>query len=346
MELKLVLDGYVVLDELSAKLLYLINRLGSILSASRVLGLSYSSAWDMLTRIENILGRRVVEKHRGARGGATLTSVGLDLLERYISAYKKYFHREFHVEIPRKPGALQKIYVYAGSHDILINYLTGLLRDKGYVVEVHWIGSLKGLSSIILGEADFSGTHLLDPDTGEYNVSFIEKYGGSTSLALIRGWLRSIGFITRSKTTYEEIIEKLVNGTYRLINRNEGSGSRQLLEYILKREAEKRNTKIDIIRSRIKGYKNIAYTHLEVAEQVSTGKADIGIGIEWAAKAYNLYFKHIKWENFDIVIRRDKIENKFYKDLTETIKSKEFIEKIKSMPGYKVPENIGEVLFF
>lgn len=346
MELKLVLDGNVVLDELSAKLLFLINRYGSILSASRALGLSYSSAWDMLTRIENILGKRIVEKHRGAKGGARLTSVGLNLLERYISAYKKYFHKEFSVEIPLKPEASQKIYVYAGSHDIVISYLASLLRYKGYIVEVHWIGSLKGLSSIILGESDFSGTHLLDPNTGEYNVSFIKKYGGSTSLALVRGWLRSIGFITRSRISFEEIIEKLLNGSFRLINRNEGSGSRQLLEYILRLEAKKRNTRIDIIRSRIREYNNTAYTHYEVAEQVSTGKADVGIGIEWVARAYNLYFNHIKWENFDIIVRREKIEDKFYKDLIETIKSKEFIENIKSMPGYNVPENIGEVLFF
>lgn len=346
MELKLVMNDNVVLDELSAKLLFLIDRFGSILSASRALGLSYSSAWDILSRVENAVGEKVVETRRGARGGARLTSAGRALLEKYICAYKKYFHKDFKVDLSHRSKTVLAVYVYAGSHDILINHLTGLMNSKGYVIDVNWIGSLKGLSSIILGEADLSGIHLLDPDTGDYNVPFIRKYMGSIDLALIRGWSRSIGFVARHKMSIDDILENLFSGSFRLINRNEGSGSRQLLEYILSSEARKRNARLDDIRSKIRGYGDIAYTHLEVAEYVASGKADVGIAVEWVARAYNLYFNHIKWENFDLIVSRERLAQKFYEDLIETVKSDEFIRKIRDMPGYKVPDNIGEIVFF
>jgi putative molybdopterin biosynthesis protein len=345
LELKILLNNHVVLDELSAKLLYLIDKTGSILSASRLLGLSYSSAWDTISRIESILGRKIIERKRGARGGAKLSGYGRKLLDKYMHAYKKYFHREFSVEISTTKE-YSTIYFYAGSHDIFVNHLLGLLSDKGYSISIEWMGSLKGLSALILGETDLTGIHILDPDTGEYNTPLLRKYASSARLAMIRGWFRSIGFISRRKLGVEDIINGLLNGELRLINRNEGSGTRQLLEYILEKEARKRSLNIEYARRIIRGYDNIVYTHIEVAEKISRGEADVGIAIKWVANAYKLHFNHLKWERFDIVTRIDKINTSFIRNLLDIIKSNDFIRKIKESPGYKVTNDLGEIIIF
>ncbi len=345
LELKILMNSRVVLDELSAKLLYLIHKTGSILSASRLLGLSYSSAWDMISRIESIIGRKIIERKRGARGGAKLSGYGKKLLDKYIYAYKKYFHKEFAVEIPINKE-YSTIYFYAGSHDVFVNHLLGLLSDKGYSISIEWIGSLKGLSALILGETDLTGIHILDPDTGEYNIPLLRKYASSTRLVMIKGWLRSIGFISRRKLGVEDIINGLLNGELRLINRNEGSGTRQLLEYILGNEARKRSLNIEYIRRIIKGYDNIAYTHIDAAEKISRGEADVGIAIKWVADAYKLYFNHLKWERFDLVTRTDKLNTSFIQDLLDIIRSDNFIQKIEESPGYKITNDLGKTIIF
>jgi putative molybdopterin biosynthesis protein len=345
LELKILLNNHVVLDELSAKLLYLIDKTGSILSASRLLGLSYSSAWDMISRIENIIGKKIIERKRGARGGAKLSGYGRKLLDKYIHAYKKYFRKEFSVKIP-SAKEYSTIYYYAGSHDIFINHLFGLLSDRGYSTSIEWIGSLKGLSALILGETDLTGIHILDPDTGEYNMPVLRKYASSTRLAMIRGWFRSIGFISRRRLRVEDIINGLLSGELRLINRNEGSGTRQLLEYILENEAQKRDLNIEYIRRIIKGYNNIAYTHIDVAEKISRGEADVGIAIKWVADTYKLYFNHLKWERFDLVTRIDKINTSFIQNLLDIIRSESFIQKIDKSPGYRVTNDLGKIIVF
>lgn len=82
------------------------------------------------------------------------------------------------------PGSVIRI---EGSHDIALNMLLTLLRQKEKDVEftVTSVGSLGGLIAIQEGRADIAGTHLLDEKTGEYNVPFIKRVLPGIEMVLV-----------------------------------------------------------------------------------------------------------------------------------------------------------------
>ncbi len=330
-ELKLYYQGELLVDEIRAKLLMLIDRHGSILAASKILGIPYSRAWECISRIERVVGEKIVEAKRGLRGGARLTSVGQAILERYIGEYRRVFGREFNVST--KPCRLEgDVLVYSGSHDIVVEKILGMLRSMGYRVESYWIGSLKGLASIALGESCIAGIHLLDTDTGVYNKPYVEKTCCGLDIVYVDGYLREQGFIAREKLGYREIIDQLLSGKLRLINRNKGSGTRLLVDYILARESSKRGVRD--YKSVVKGYGEEAYTHIDVARKIASGEADVGVGIRWAAEAYNLYFTPIKWERFDFIILKSCLDKEPVKEFLRILRTSidEIIHKLR---GYK-----------
>lgn len=341
LELKLLKNGEVIVDEAAAKLLYLIDRYGSIISASKALNISYSSAWNAIGRIERITGLRIIERRRGAGGGAVLTDISKALLEKYVEAYQRIFHRPFTVE--KETMAVSEVTVYAGSHDVMVNHLLGLLRRRNYSIEEYWIGSLKGLSSVLLGEADLAGIHILDRETGEYNIPLIKRYRPGTDIVLIRGWMRSIGFASHERMGLDEVMERLVDGELRLVNRNKGSGTRRLLEYLIEEQAWRCEAHPDELRKKIKGYEYEVSTHNEVAEALASGKADVGLTIGCVAEAYKLNYMHLRWENFDLVTRRELLNTRL-SELRDTLRSSEFTGLIEKSEWYRTPEDIGVIL--
>ena len=156
--------GQVIIDERLAQLLKLIDQKGSILSAAKSLGTSYSRAWEWISKAERILGVELVMRRRGgiSGGGARLTEEGKKLLNYYFEKAKEcglMFPREVSV-VPKEK--LPDIF-FAGSHDPILENLFGhFAKQTKYKIEISWIGSSGGLLALMLREADISGTHLLD----------------------------------------------------------------------------------------------------------------------------------------------------------------------------------------
>ena len=148
----------------------------------------------------------------------------------YLKAHKTLTRKE--LEIVEKEFTMPDL-VYMGSHDPGVSFIAKLLKKKGITMETQWIGSGGGLAAVILGDADIAGTHLLDPSTDVYNLPYIEKCWYKPYLAVIRGYKRAIGFVTREKIDLENLIINLLKGKYRIINRQKASGSRFLLDNIL-----------------------------------------------------------------------------------------------------------------
>ncbi len=128
--------------------------------------------------------------------------------------------------------------MFIGSHDIGLDILFGMIADAAPHVKVVNVGSQGGLVAIRKGIADVAGIHLLS-ESGEYNVPFLAQYG-LRKIALVKGYLREQGIITKKGTTValDDLPEK------RLINRNKGSGTRVLLDMELKQIAAKRESPI------------------------------------------------------------------------------------------------------
>jgi len=343
--MELLVDG-VVIDEDTAKLLLLIDRFGSILRASKSLGIAYSRAWERISRIERALGAKIVEAKRGGRGGggARLTPLGKEIVDRFLEEYRRLFGRGLLEEGATAPRLLEQRPIYAGSHDIAMEKLLGIVRSAGFDVEIHWIGSVRGLASLMLDEAWVAGIHILDEESGQYNEPLISRLGVATRIALFRGYDRLQGFALRRPMTLNEVAEKLLHGELKLVNRCWGSGTRILLDSFLRRECARLGIDPREIPRRVRGYLDEVSTHIEVAQRIASGEADVGLTIEWAARAYGLHFVPLRWERFDIAIHVEKLETRFVKKLLEVLTSPDFVEELKKLPGYRVPGDMGSRL--
>ncbi len=338
------IDGVEIIDLKIARLLYYIDKYGSILSASRRLGIPYSRAWEYISRIERFLKVRIIDRKRGGRGGggACLTDFGKELLNRYIKVYRDVTKRD--IDFEDLEITIPDI-VYMGSNDPIVEYVFGILRDR-YSITTHieWLGSGLGLASLSLGEADICGIHLLDPETGRYNISYIEKYWLEDKAILVRGYLRDIGFVCRRSLTYDEVIEGILRGELKLACRQRGTGSRTLLKYVLARECRRRGLDFNEVKSRIRGLDTEYRTHIDVVRAIVRGEADVGIAIRWAAEQYKLHYIHITWENFDFVIRLESINKDSIKKFIDVLKSRELLDIVDRFEGYKVTSDVGTLI--
>jgi len=331
--------GRTVVDEALGLALLVVRERGSLLAASRALGIPYSRLWERLSRAERILGAPLVRARRGGRGGggAELTEEGLRVLRGFLRAYE-----EVHGSKPGIP-ALEveggERLVYAGSNDPLLQRILGALRDRGVRVEAYWLGSLGGLASLLLGDADIAGLHLEDPLTGEYNVTMLRGPVEAGRLALVRGYQRRIGFISRRPLGVGEIVDGILDGRLSIINRPRGSGSRLLLERILLDGLERRGSKMgpEALQGIVRGWDRVAKTHVEVAEAVARGEADVGVAVEPAARLYGLHFTPLAWEWFDFLTPGWPPEG-VVGEFLDILCSGELEELAASMPGYRVAE--------
>ena len=345
-QLKLEYKGKTILDDETAKLLFLIDKKGSILSASKVLGIPYSRAWDWITRIEKILGMEIVKRKRGGErgGGSLLTGTGKKLLEFYENNAKKH-----NLDAFKHKGlvsdSLNADLIFAGSHDPLIELLLKRFSEAtNFEFEIHWVGSTGGFLSIILGEADVVGCHLLDIETGSYNVPFLKKYNLENEVVVIRGFIREVSLVY-SPSLEIGGVEDIVDKGIRIVNRNPGSGTRVLLDLILREIARERHVDFEELVKNIDGYDYEVKTHTDVAKAIKSGVADAGISLTYIATKYGLKFIPLRHENYDFVIRIKSLEKPALKAFLDYFRRKETREFINSKRGYKAMKDMGKIIY-
>jgi len=194
------------------------------------------------------------------------------------------------------------------------------------------------LIAIKKGEAHIGGTHLLDIETGQYNVPFIKRLLPEKKVVLINLVYRIQGFIVK-KGNPKNIkgFEDLIREDVIFINRQAGSGTRLLLDKNLK--------ELGINFSKIKGYENEEYTHMGVAQAVASGRADVGLGILAAAKALDLDFIPVTEERYDLLIAKEFINSEMIKALLDIIKNdEEFRKAVLSLGGYDI-RDMGKIIY-
>jgi molybdopterin molybdotransferase/putative molybdopterin biosynthesis protein len=130
-----------------------------------------------------------------------------------------------------------------------------------------------------------------------------------------------------SRTT---AIEDVARKGLRYVNRQRGAGTRVLLDYELTRQG--------ISADEIQGYEREEHTHLAVAAAVAAGRADCGLGVLAAARAFGLDFVPVAKEPYDLVLLKDNIEDELLAPLFELLESPEFREGVKGLGGYDTAE--------
>jgi len=227
--------------------------------------------------------------------------------------------------------------VIIGSHDITLDILSDEIRKQTDDIRIASgnVGSLGGLLALKKGTAHIAGSHLLDTHTGEYNTSYINKYLKGLPVHVFHLVTREQGLIIqKGNPKGVRGIKDLAHGDITFVNRQPGSGTRILFDYKLH--------EMGMDSSRIHGYENEEYTHMNVAVAVLNGAADVGMGIMAAAKALDCDFIPIVKEQYDLVIPSAFMDDPKIQALIDITKSKDFQQRVKELGGYD-PEKSGDL---
>ncbi|MBD5553717.1 MAG: molybdopterin biosynthesis protein [Desulfovibrio sp.] len=231
-------------------------------------------------------------------------------------------------------GALLAI----GSHDNTLDLLDSLLRRNhpAFRLTSAHVGSLGGLLALARGQAHLAGSHLLDPETGIYNQTAIREYLPDVPVALVRLADREQGLIVLPQNPLAiKGFADLTRDDARFINRQKGSGTRVLLDWELKRSG--------IDATKINGYRDEEYTHMNVAQAVLSGRADAGLGVRAAANALGLDFVPVGFEQYDLVIPLKYMGDERMQALLAIIRSQEFKTAVNGLGGYDTGRT-GEII--
>lgn len=247
---------------------------------------------------------------------------------------------EVTVHLYRTPRQIAHTIVVIGSHDLTIDLLAQFLAQQGNGLRLTSanVGSLGGLVALRRGEAHLAGSHLLDPDTGEYNVSYVRRYLPDQEVALVtlvgreQGWIVAPGN-PKGLSGWADA----ANPDVQIVNRQRGAGTRVLLDYELGQRG--------IDPAQVQGYEREEYTHLAVAAAVASGVADAGLGIRAAARALHLGFVPLTHERYDLVIPMTHYESDLLHSLLSLLHDDGFKTAVSALPGYDVrPMGQVEVL--
>ncbi|MDW8325840.1 MAG: molybdopterin biosynthesis protein [Anaerolineales bacterium] len=241
------------------------------------------------------------------------------------------------VYLYRAPEVIARTIVHIGSHDLTLDLLAQFLAERGSGLSSANVGSQGGLVALRRGEAHLAGSHLLDPETGEYNISYVRRYLPDTPVVLVTLVGREQGLIVqRGNPKGIRTLADLYRDDVRFVNRQRGAGTRVLLDYEIGKLAFKTKG--------IRGYDFEEYTHLAVAAAVASGAADCGLGIAAAARALDLDFEPLFKERYDLVIPREHYESALLRPLLDLLHDARFRAEVAKLPGYDV-RHMGEVVW-
>ena len=273
-----------------------------------------------------------------SRGAGVITSLvradGIAILPRGSQGASA--GEEVEVRLYRPPRELERTIFAIGSHDITLDLMAQFLAARNRRLASANVGSLGGLIAIRRGEAHLAGSHLLDPQSGEYNLSYIRQYLPGVAVKVIALVGRTQGLLVpRGNPKRLRSLHDLARADVSFVNRQRGAGTRVLLDYTLDREG--------ISKTDIQGYGQEEYTHLAVAAAVSSGRADCGLGIAAAAQALDLDFIALFDERYDLVIPQTYYTDQLLAPLLGLLTSPDFRQAVAQLPGYDT-EVMGTVI--
>jgi len=192
-----------------------------------------------------------------------------------------------------------------------------------------WIhgSSLAALRMLGRGEAHAAGTHLWDPESGEYNLPYIrrELAGHRLVVVTLSQWQQGL-IVARGNPKGISSPAELARRDVTIVNREAGSGSRMMLDVWLRG--------VGIVATQVRGYTREVASHLEVAEAIASGLSDVGPGILAVARALGLDFIPLQEERYDLVIPMEFLNAPAFQAFLESVVSRPFQEELEALGGY------------
>ncbi|WP_280768693.1 helix-turn-helix transcriptional regulator [Salipaludibacillus daqingensis] len=246
----------------------------------------------------------------------------------------------------KRHSTIQKQEIYApnrkairlhGSHDILLEKICQIVNHENSLsIQPSFIGSLEGCMSLYREECDIAAVHLYDQARKQYNVPIVEQFFPDDKVTVVHLTERNQGFITKKGNPKKIFLwEDLLREDITFVNRQPGSGTRQLIDQQLKDQ--------NISSSLIDGYENIEWTHYAAANQLMSEQADVTIGIEPIAHILGLSFEPISKESFDLIFKWTDSNKQALTSLLEVLQSDSLKNSVKNLSGYDV-SNIGKIM--
>jgi putative molybdopterin biosynthesis protein len=272
------------------------------------------------------------------RGAGVLTSlVRADALLVVPAALEGHHAGEdVELRLLRSVGEIERTIVATGSHDLILDLAASALRrrDPRVTLASSNVGSLGGLTALRDGLCHLAGSHLLDPESGEYTLPYLERLLPGRDVAVVRLAHREQGLIVAPGNPLGlGGIEDLAGEGLRYVNRQRGAGTRVLLDHELSRRSLEPGA--------VGGYEREEHTHLAVAAAVAGGRADCGLGVMAAARAFGLDFVPVAREPYDLVLERASLESELLAPLWELMASADFRAAVDALGGYHTAQ-MGE----
>lgn len=241
------------------------------------------------------------------------------------------------VRLLRPAADLAGTLVVTGSHDPLIDELAELVHaaDPALRVASTHVGSMGAITAAKRRENHCGGIHLLDEATGTYNEPYLRKHFPQGGVRQVECVYRKQGLMVAPGNPLDirSLADLAVPGR-RYVNRQKGSGTRILCDYVCRRDG--------VDPAAIYGYDHEELTHTAVAALVEAGSADAGMGIFSAAQMYGLDFVDVCEEQYDLLVPDYAWDTPPVRALLAALKSDEFHARVEQMGGYRL-ETPGRV---
>ena len=267
------------------------------------------------------------------RGAGVLTSLvradGLLVVPAGVEGH--HAGEDVEVELLRSQAEIGRTIVAIGSHDLVLDLAASHLRvlDPEVTLASSNVGSLGGLVALRDGLCHVAGSHLLDPETGEYTLPWVARVLGAHEVVVVRLVHRDQGLLVAPGNPLG--VTSLADlPRLRYVNRQRGAGTRALLDHELQRAG--------IDPSELVGYSREEHTHLAVAAAVTAGRADAGLGIMAAARAFGLDFVPVAREPYDLVVAADAWDTELLAPLRALLDAPGFRSAVEELGGYSCAE--------
>jgi putative molybdopterin biosynthesis protein len=285
------------------------------------------------------VGQKLVAVPLARGAGVISTMVHADALMRIPSLVEGLNGgEEVDVDLLRPQADIENTILCTGSNDLAIGVLEDQLKQRYPELKIAAsnVGSLGGLLALQRGETHMAGTHLLDPQSGIYNIPDIKRTIPKLPVELVHLARREQGILVARGNPRSITALKDLSGGVRFVNRQPGSGTRVLLDYELNRSG--------IEPQSIQGYEREEFTHMSVAVAVASGLADAGLGVRAAAQALGLDFIPVASEQYDLLFLRSFLESERGAQLFSILTSQSFKDAVAALGGYDSRE-AGKVLY-
>ena len=322
-------------------LLHAVHEAGKLTLAAKRVDLSYRHAWNIIAKWSRFFGSPLVQLEQGR--GARLSPLGQKLVWAEARAVARLLPQleniasELNLEINRVMAESSPTLRLHASYGYAVAQIPELLRRHSKIaLDLQYLSAADALASLARGACDIAGFHVPEGERGARAIAQYRNWLDPSEQQLIYLVRRQQGlFVGPGNPKGIAGLADLRRRGVRFVNRQRGSGTRLLFDTLLEEQGMDPQT--------IDGYVTEEYTHAAVAAYVASGMADVGLGVEPAARQFNLGFVPIATERYFLICSRQTLQYPWVQEVLRLMRGPEFQELVASLPGY-IADRSGETM--